>query len=152
MRKSLAATAALSCALLLAACSGTDQPDDAAATATESPAEATGSPTPAVEPVETVETCAGYFDGGEHSVDARVTEWGPRIGEELDDTGILEVTIVRDRIQSLLFYAGEETTPQLQAIQVPFENALTGTAGSPSAVEEAVAELRATCEDAGYEF
>jgi hypothetical protein len=152
MRKNLAATAALSCALLLAACSGTDQSDDATAPAAETPAEATSSPTPTVERVETVETCAGYFDGGEHSTDTMVTTWGPKIDGELDDAALLEVTVVRDRISSLLFYANEEITPQLQAIQVPFENALTGTVGSPAAVEEAVAEFRTACEAAGFEF
>lgn len=152
MRKNLAATAALSCALLLAACSGTDQSDDATAPAAETSAEATSSPTPTQERVETIETCAGYFDGGEHATGALVDTWGPQIGGELDDAGLIEVTIVRDRISSLLFYANEDVTPQLQAIQVPFENALTGTAGSPEAVEQAVAEFRAACEDAGYEF
>jgi hypothetical protein len=152
MRKYLAATAAVSSALLLAACSGSGQGDDATSPAAETSAAATPSATPTVERVDTTETCAGYFDGDEHSTANLVSTWAPKIGEELDDAGLVEVTIVRDRIQSLLFYANEDVTPQLQAIQVPFENALTGAAGSPSAVEDAVTEFRATCEDAGYEF
>jgi len=151
MRKYLAATAALSGVLLLAACSDPDQSDDATPpAASETSTEASASPTPTVEHVETVETCAGYFDGDEHSTSTLVSTWGPRIGDELDDDAFLQVTVVRDRISSLLFYANEETTPQLQAIRVPFENALTGTAGSPSAVKDAVAEFRTTCKDAGF--
>jgi hypothetical protein len=148
MRTCLAASAALLAVLALAACSGPARSDDAApAAASASSAPATSGP----EPNSTADICAGYYDGGELSVDHRVTTWGPQLAS-VEEAAVVEVTIVRDRLAALLRYANEETTPQLQAVQVPFENALANGTGDPAQVERAAAELRATCEAAGYTF
>ncbi|AEG45576.1 hypothetical protein [Isoptericola variabilis] len=149
MRKHLAAIAALS-VVLLGACAGPDQPG--AATSPSASASVPEAPTESgPEPISTVQTCAGYYDGGEYSVDHRVTTWGPELGG-LDEEGGVQVTVVRDRLQSLLLYANDETTPALAAIQVPFQNALSNGAGNPEQVAEAAAAFRTLCEDAGYEF
>ncbi len=150
MRNHLAATAAVSVVLVLAACSGPGQADGTATpSATASaPESSTGS---GPEPHSTVQTCAGYYDGGEYSVDHRVTTWGPQL-DALDEAGAVEVTVVRDRLSSLLLYAGDEAAPALEALRTPFQDALTGGAGDPAQAEEAAAALRAVCEDAGYEL
>jgi hypothetical protein len=149
MRTCLAASAALIAVLALAACSGPAWSDDAAPAASSSTSSAPVIPGP--EPISTAETCAGYYDGDELSLDHRVTTWGPQLGS-VEESAVVEVTIVRDRLDALLRYAGEETTPQLQAIQVPFKNALANGTGDPARVEEAAAGLRTTCEAAGYAF
>jgi hypothetical protein len=152
MRKYLAATAAASVALVVGACSGPDQADAGTATSPSATGSVPEAPTESgPEPVSTVQTCAGYYDGGEYSVDHRVTTWGPELGG-LDDDGKVQATVVRDRLASLLLYADDEITPALQAVQVPFQNALTNGVGSPEQAAEAAAALRPLCEDAGYGF
>lgn len=148
MRNHLAAAAAASVVLLLAACSGAGQADGAATPSVTASESSAGS---GPEPHSTVQTCAGYYDGGEYSVDHRVTTWGPQL-EALDEAGAVEATVVRDRLSSLLLYADAEARPALEALRAPFQDALTDGAGDPQQAEGAAAELRALCEDAGYEL
>ncbi len=150
MRNHLASAAAVSVVLVLAACSGPGQTDGAATpSAATSATESSTASGP--EPHSTVQTCAGYYDGGEYSVDHRVTTWGPQV-DALDEAGAVEATVVRDRLSSLLLYAGDDTAPALEELRAPFQDALTDGAGDPGQVEEAAAAFRALCEDAGYEL
>jgi hypothetical protein len=150
MRNHLASAAAVSVVLVLGACSGPGQADGTATpSATTSAPESSTASGP--EPHSTVQTCAGYYDGGEYSVDHRVTTWGTQL-DALDEAGAVEVTVVRDRLSSLLLYADDETTSALEALRTPFQDALTDGEGDPEQVEEAATAFRALCEDAGYDL
>ncbi|MEG3615485.1 hypothetical protein [Isoptericola haloaureus] len=145
MRSLFAATAAVSAALLLTACAGPDSVEPAA----------DSSPTPEASTetegaVDIATTCAGYYDGGELSIDHRVTTWTPEVSSPATEENTAELTIVRDRLDAQIRYADTGPAAILQAIQEPFDDALNGTSGDQGAVEDAVTALEAMCDDAGF--
>jgi|GEM_PF-4807639 len=145
MRPLLAATAAVSTALLLAACAGPDDAEPAAET----------SPTPEASTeteggADTVTTCSGYYDGGELSIHHRVTTWTPEVAEPATEENTGELTIVRDRLDAQIRYADTEAAALLETIQAPFDTSLEGGSADPADVEESVAAFASFCADAGF--
>ncbi|MCB7135596.1 hypothetical protein [Cellulosimicrobium marinum] len=151
MRKYLAATAALSCALLLASCASTTDPSSSDTTTpdetTTTEAEA---PEATVLPIE--QSCAGFYDGGENSLATRVDETFPLTTEEVTDETVTELATTRDKIASVQRFADIELQADLNGIKAPFEAALTGVEVTTVDFEPALESFRTQCAEAGYEF
>lgn len=153
MRKYLAATAVLTSALFLAACSdGSGTGDEtvmpSAATATETETETETEAGSAV--YDTVGACRAYFYG-EGSLNSYVQSAAPSIANPLDEATTGTVTSASQRLGAILPLVDEESAGHLEAIKAPFDQALEGTPGDPAAVTAAVDEYSAACETAGYE-
>ncbi|WP_265522766.1 hypothetical protein [Oerskovia flava] len=151
MRKYLAATAVLSTALLLTACSGDDSsstPEDTAAP--ESTPTVTESTAPAVETVEITASCASFYDGGDLSLATRIDETSPLLESELDQDGVLAASTARDKISVIQARADESLLEALTAIALPYDAALSGQNADLSELEPALDELKSLCADAGY--
>lgn len=152
MRKYLAATAALSCALLLASCASTTDPssDDATATTDETTTTETEAPEPTV--IGIAQSCAGFYDGGENSLATRVDETLPLTTAELTEESGVELATTRDKIASVQRFADVELQENLNGIKAPFEAALTGAPVETDGVRPALDGLREQCTEAGYAF
>ncbi|MCF4120613.1 hypothetical protein L1785_06455 [Antribacter sp. KLBMP9083] len=147
MRKYLAATAVLSSALILAACSDGSGTSDETATPS---ATATATATETSSAVyDTVGACRAYFYG-EGSLDSYVQAAAPSIANPLDDTTTGTVTSASQRLGAILPLVDDESAVYLEAIKAPFDQALEGTTGDPAAVTAAVDEYSDACETAGY--
>jgi hypothetical protein len=151
MRKFLAATAALSCALLLASCASPTDPasDDAATPETTTATEATPEVTPAVVAVTT--TC-GMFYGGEYSAERLVTETTPLLETPEDETAAAAIFTTRERLAAVQNFADPELQENLNEIKAPFEAAVQGATIDTSTQQEALDAFRAQCTEAGYAF
>ncbi|ANC32254.1 hypothetical protein [Isoptericola dokdonensis] len=145
MRTLVAATAALSAALLLAACAGPDTVEPAAETSATPEASTQSEGT-----VDALTTCRGYYDGGDLSIHARVTEWAPAVAEPATEENASELLIIRDRIDAQLRYADVQPAAILQTVQAPFTTAIEGGSADPTDVENAAAALAALCGETGY--
>lgn len=148
MRKLLAATAALSCALLLASCASPTDPasDDAATTpATETAPEVT----PTVVAVTT--TCSTFY-GGEYSAERLVTETTPLLATPDDEDAAAAIYTTRERIAAVQNFADPELQENLNGIKAPFEAAVQGETVSTSKLQESLDAFRAQCVEAGYAF
>ena len=152
MRKYLAATAALSCALLLASCASTTDPssDDATAPTDETTTAQSEVPEPTV--IEIAQSCAGFYDGAENSLATRVDATLPLTAEALTDESAVEITTTRDKIASVQRFADVELQENLNGIKAPFEASLTGATVETDGVQPALDGLRAQCTEAGYAF
>ncbi|NOV98417.1 hypothetical protein [Isoptericola halotolerans] len=145
MRSALAAVAATSALLLIGACAGPD---------TTGP-EAEASPTPEAsatsESVDVLTTCRGYYDGGEHSIDHRVTTWASAVADPATDENLTELTIVRDRLDAQIRYAETGPAALLESVRAPFAASLEGEPADPENVVEATDAVQQMCTDAGYQ-
>ena len=150
MRKYLAATAALSCAFLLASCASTTDPSsDAASTPDETAT--TEAATPEATVFEIAQSCAGFFVGGDASLATRVDETLALTTEEITDASSIEIATTRDKISSVQRFADVELQENLNGVKAPFEAALTGVDVSTDGVQPAIDGLREQCADAGYD-
>ena len=152
MRKYLAATAALSCALLLASCASTTDPSsDAPSTADDTTSTETKDvPEPTVVPV--AQSCAAFYDGGENSLATRVDATLALTTEEVTDDSAIEIATTRDKIASVQRFAEVDLQENLNGIKAPFEAALTGVSVVTDGVQPALDGLREQCTEAGYAF
>ncbi|MBD5785690.1 hypothetical protein IF650_05810 [Cellulosimicrobium terreum] len=149
MRKYLAATAALSCALLLASCASTTDPSSE----TETP-EPTATQAEAPEPtiVSIEQSCAGFYDGGAASLAARVDDTFALTAEELTDESSLTLATTRDKIASIQRFADVEVQENLNGIKAPFQAALEATEVVTTNFQPSLDAFHAQCDEAGYEF
>ncbi|WP_069386124.1 hypothetical protein [Cellulosimicrobium cellulans] len=151
MRKYLAATAALTSALLLASCASTTDPssDDATTPAETATTEAAG-PTPTV--VEIVQSCAAFYDGAENSLATRVDATFPLTTQEVTEESAIELATTRDKIASVQRFADVELQENLNGIKAPFEAALSDVEVTTDGFQPALDAFRTQCTDAGYAF
>ncbi len=151
MRKYLAATAALTSALLLASCASTTDPssDDATTPAETATTEATA-PEPTV--VEIAQSCAAFYDGGESSLAARVDATFPLTTQEVTEETATELATTRDKIASVQRFADVELREDLTGIKAPFEAALSDVEVTTDGFQPALDDFRAACDEAGYAF
>ena len=151
MRKFLAATAALSCALLLASFASPTDPasDDTATPETTTTTEAAPEVTPAVVSVTT--TC-NMFYGGEYSAERLVTETTPLLETPEDEAAAAAIFTTRERLAAVQNFADPELQENLNEIKAPFEAAVQGETIDASQQQEALDAFRAQCTEAGYAF
>ncbi|QJW34966.1 hypothetical protein [Cellulosimicrobium protaetiae] len=152
MRKLLAATAALSCALLLASCASPTDPasDDTATTpATETTTEAAPEVTPTVVAVTT--TCNTFYSG-EYSAERLVTETTPLLATPDDETAAAAIYTTRERLAAVQNFADPELQQNLNGIKAPFEAAVQGETINTSTLQDSLDAFRAQCVEAGYAF
>lgn len=149
MRKYLAATAVLSSALLLAACTG-DADNDAEASPSPTVTAASPTETESGAVYDVVGACSAFFYG-EGSLSAFVQEAAPSIAAPVDDTTVGTVTGASQRLAAILPLVEDESATYIEAIKAPFDAALEGTVGDPATVTTAIEEYSAACETAGYE-
>jgi hypothetical protein len=151
MRKFLAATAALSCALLLASCaSPTDPASDDAGPATETTTtEAAPEVTPTVVAVKT--TCNTFYSG-EYSTERLVAETTPLLATPDTEEAASAISTTRERLVAVQTFADTELQENLNAIKAPFEAAVQGATIDTEDLQPALDAFRAQCAEAGYAF
>ena len=151
MRKFLAATAALSCALLLASCASPTDPasDDAATPETTTTTEAAPEVTPTVVAVTT--TCNTFYSG-EYSAERLVTETTPLLETPEDEAAAAAIYTTRERLVAVQNFADPELQENLNEIKAPFEAAVQGETIDTSKLQESLDAFRAQCTEAGYAF
>jgi hypothetical protein len=151
MRKYLAATAALSCALLLASCaSPTDPASDDATPATETTTtEAAPEVTPAVVAVTT--TCNTFYSG-EYSAEKLVADTTPLLATPEAEESAAAIYTTRERLVAVQTFADVDLVENLNAIKAPFEAAVRGAEIDTAGLQPALDAFRQQCTDAGYAF
>ncbi|MCK0117299.1 hypothetical protein BCE75_101357 [Isoptericola sp. CG 20/1183] len=140
----LAAAAALSAVLLLAACAqpGSGGPAAESPTAAAGPAEA--------ESVDVAATCRAYHVGGSQSINKRVKRWTSAVAYPATAENSVELTTIRDRLEGQILDAQPGPASILEAVREPFATSLAGGSADPADVESAADVVKRMCADAGY--
>ena len=145
MKKQMMALAAVGAIALLSAC-GTETTTDSGSSTDETPAGATN-----------MQVCEKYFEPSDlPSVAERVSEELEYDMEALTDDQSNAMRSTNIQLEAILRLAGpEDTNLVISKIKTPFQMADdivagTGTSIDTTGAAEAVAELEAICETAGY--
>jgi len=151
MRKFIAATAALSCALLLASCASPTDPasDDVAPASETTTTEAAPEVTPHVVAVTT--TCNTFYSG-EYSAERLVAETTPLLQTPDTEEAAAAISTTRERLVAVQTFADTELQENLNSIKAPFEAAVQGAKIDTEDLQPALDAFRAQCAEAGYAF
>ena len=147
MRSLAASAAAVSTALLLAACAGPALTGPASET---SPAPTFPTASPETERVDILSTCRGYYEGGTQSIAQRVERWAPAVAHPATDDNAAELTTVRDRLGGQIRDAEPGPASFLKSVQKPFAAALDGRPADPQDVRDAAETVEQMCTESGY--
>lgn len=144
------AAAALPVVFLVTACA-----DPSSAGTTETPASSTATASAEAHASESVTprgTCNGYYVGRSYSLDRKIRQWTPAVGEPATPESTAEISAIRDRLAAQIHDAEVGPAAILDGVHAPFSAWLDGDAVDPADIVEATGAVRRMCDEMGVDF